>query len=405
MFFLCAAFAFLLRATISPQLMNMVVPYSTDGGSLPEKLHPGTYAIFLLLAAIFITQPILLKGEEVRLFKATIRYSILNLLIVPFLFITGRAGSAGFIIDTYLVSCAAALIMLCFNDAQRRALGNVILVMFVLSAIIGTAEAITHHRFLPYTLRELEFRPIGLSSHPLALGAFSATAIGFVAVTRWPVWVRALCILILFIGTAASGARAALLLAVCEILILLVLQPWPNLSSRHQRKAKFAVILLTVAGGAALVAVLSSAGFLSRFGNTIFDENYMARVTIYQIFQLVSWKEIMFGMNVTDLLMMVNKKLNLPYIESAPVVITLLFGLPIALVFAAGFFGFFFRLLVNAPRASCIAAIVFLLTALSNNALSSKAPDVMLVVILLLAYRNPDPASMAGASRSVRPSR
>ncbi|MGB3391621.1 MAG: hypothetical protein WBA88_27015, partial [Pseudaminobacter sp.] len=62
MFFLCAAFAFLLRATISPQLMNMVVPYSTDGGSLPEKLHPGTYAIFLLLAAIFITQPILLKG-------------------------------------------------------------------------------------------------------------------------------------------------------------------------------------------------------------------------------------------------------------------------------------------------------------------------------------------------------
>ncbi|TJW31518.1 MAG: hypothetical protein E5X59_37160, partial [Mesorhizobium sp.] len=44
LFFLCTAFAFLLRFTVSPQIMNMVVDYTADGGSFYEKLHFGTYA-------------------------------------------------------------------------------------------------------------------------------------------------------------------------------------------------------------------------------------------------------------------------------------------------------------------------------------------------------------------------
>jgi len=389
--FLGAAFAFLLRATISPQLMNMVVSYSTEGGSFPEKLHVGTYAIFLLLAVIFATRPVRLEGDEIRLFKATLCYSALLSLLMPYLAVMGRAGSAGFIIDSYLVACATAMIMLSLSEEARRGLGNVILAMVVLSAIIGTTEALTQHRFLPYPLKELQFRPIGLSSHPLALGALCTTAIGFVALTRWRIWVRALCIFVLFVGVAASGARAALLLAVGEILLLLLFVPWPDLSPRHQRQAKLVVTIGTLAGGATLISVLFSAGLLSRFSGTIFDENYFARIKIYEVFQFVSWKDILLGINVGDLLKIVNEKLDLPYIESTPVVITLLFGLPIALVFAGGFFWFLLQLLRNTPRAARIAAVASLAAALSNNAFSSKSPDIVLLVILLLAYRNPSP--------------
>ncbi|WP_210164506.1 VpsF family polysaccharide biosynthesis protein [Mesorhizobium sp. L103C131B0] len=390
LFFLLAAFAFLLRSTISPQLMNMVMSYSTEGGSFPEKLHIGTYAIFLLLVVIATTRPIRLEGDEVRLFKATLLYSLLLLWLVPYLFVIGRAGSAGFIIDSYLVSCAAAMIMLALGDHVRRALGNVIVGMIVLSAIIGTIEAVTQHRFLPYPLVELDFRPIGLSAHPLALGALCTTAIGFVALTRWRIWVCALCIFILFIGTAASGARTALLLACGEILFLLVFLPWPDLSPRHQRQAKLLVLMLTLAGGAILIAILFSAGLLDRFSNTLFDQNYDARVKIYDVFKFVEWRDILLGMNPNELLKIVNEKLNLPFIESTPVVLTLLFGLPIALLFAFAFFRFLFKLLRNTPRAAHIAAAASILAALSNNALSSKAPDIMLLVILLLAYRKPD---------------
>ncbi|MER8529434.1 VpsF family polysaccharide biosynthesis protein [Mesorhizobium sp. M0814] len=387
LFFLCAAFALLLRFTVSPQVMNMVVDYTAQGGSFYEKLHFGTYAIILLLPIVLFSRPFLLHGDEIGIFKALIRYSVLMFALVPYLFVTGRAGSSGFIIDTYLVAGATGLLMLALNAEVRRALGDVVLGMAILSAVIGTIEAVTQHRLLPYGLNELQFRPTGLSAHPLALGALCATTIGFVPLTHWRIWARVMAIFLLFIGCAASGARAALMLATGEILILLLFVPWPGLSLKYERQAKFVVLMFTVTGGAVLVAVLFAGGLLNRFSNTIFDENFMARVTIYQVFGLVSWNDILFGMNVDDLLAIVRQKLHLPYIESAPVVIILLFGLPIALLFTALIFWFVFRLLRGAPLPARIGTITFLLAALSNNALSSKTPDMTIIVVLLLAYR------------------
>lgn len=402
LFFLCAAFAFLLRFTVSPQVMNMVVDYTAQGGSFYEKLHFGTYAIFLLLAFVLFSRPFLLRGDEIGLFKALMRYSALMFALVPYLFITGRAGSSGFIIDTYLVAGAAGLLMLALNADVRRALGDVVLGMAMLSAVIGTIEALTQHRLLPYGLNELQFRPTGLSAHPLALGALCATAIGFVPLTHWRIWVRVTAILVLLVGCAASGARAALILAALETLILLLFVPWPRLTPKHQRQAKSVVLLFALAVGAVLVTVLVSGGLLNRFSKTIFDENFMARVTIYQVFGLVSWKDILFGMNVDDLLAIVNEKLHLPYIESAPVVIVMLFGLPIALLFTALIFWFIFRLLRGAPMPAWIGTLTFLLASLSNNALSSKTPEITIIVVLLLAYRNP-PVAAASAAVAARP--
>lgn len=406
LFFLCAAFAFLLRFTVSPQLMNMVVNYTADRGSFYEKLHFGTYAIFLLLPVVLFSRPFLLRSDEIGTFKAVLLYSVLIFALVPYLFITGRAGSSGFLIDTYLVAGAAGLLMLALNPQVRRALGDVVLGMLILSAVIGIGEAVTQHRLLPYGLTELQFRPIGLSMHPLALGGLCATAIGFVALTRWRIWVRVLSIFILFVGCAASGARAALILTVCEILILLLFVRWPRLTLEHERRAKVVVLLFTLAGGVMMVAGMFSSGLLNRFGNTIFDENFMARVTIYQVFNFVSWKDILFGMNVDDLLKIVNEKLGLPYIESAPVVIIMLFGLPIALLFTTLIFWFIFRLLRGAPLPAWIGTITYLLAALSNNALSSKTPEIAIIVVLLLAYRTSSEArpSVAFETRPEQPS-
>ncbi|TIU25667.1 MAG: hypothetical protein E5W53_09165, partial [Mesorhizobium sp.] len=88
LFFLCAALAFLLRFTVSPQIMNMVVDYTADGGSFYEKLHFGTYAIFLLLPFVLFSRPFLLQGDEIGIFKALLLYSALIFAPVPYLFIT-----------------------------------------------------------------------------------------------------------------------------------------------------------------------------------------------------------------------------------------------------------------------------------------------------------------------------
>lgn len=384
--FLAAAFALLIRINLSPQLLNRFVSYTEEGGAFLEKLHVGTYAIFLLLPLALFARPFTLRGDEIGKFRALLRFSVLMAALVPYLFLTGRAGSSGFVIDTYLVGSAAAMIVLTFDDRARRVLGDFVIGMLILSAVIGTVEAVTQHRLMPYDMLELQFRPTGLSMHPLALGALCATAIGFVVLARWPVWTRVLAVLVLFIGCAASGARFALLLTGVEIMALVLFTQWRGLSPRHALQAKLVVSLITLVLAVVLVGVMYSGGLLDRFGQSLFDENFMARITIYQVFSHVSWRDIMFGMNVQDLLGIVNDKLHLPYIESAPVVIILLFGLPVALFFTGLIAWILLRMLRNAPRAAWIGTITYLLTALSNNALSSKNPEIVIVLVLLLAY-------------------
>jgi hypothetical protein len=383
---LAAAVAFLLRFGLSPQLMDRVVGYTTPGGAFYEKLHFGTDAIFIVCIAAFIVRPVRLWGEDIRTFSALLRYCLLVAALVPYLVIAGRAGSAGFVIDTYLVAGAAGLLMLTFDAARRRLLGDTVVVMILVSAILGIVEAISHHRILPYDLVELEFRPIGLTVHPLAQGALCATGIGFAAASRWRLWLRIAAIAILFIGCATSGARIALLVSVAEIIALIVLLRWPGLSRRHQWQAKGAVLLFVTVAGAALAAAMFAAGLLNRFGQSLFDENFMARVTIYRVFDYVGWKEILFGMRADDLLAIVHEQLHLPAIESAVVVIVLLFGIPLTLLFVMLVGWMFYRLLRHAPMAAWIGTITFLLAAVTNNTLSSKTPEIAMLFVLLLAY-------------------
>lgn len=369
-------------------MMNLVVEYTTDIGAFYEKLHFGTYAVFLLLPFVLFSRPFQLRADEIGKFQALVRYCALMIALVLFLFFTGRAGSSVFLIDTYLVTGAAGLIMLALNTQVRRILGDVTLAVMILSAFVGTIEALTRHRIMLYEAVELQFRPVGLSEHPLALGAWCATGIGFVVLARWPTWVRVASIFMLFIGAAASGARMALLVTVVEIFVIIAFVPWPRLSRRHERQAKLFVLLATAAIGTLLFAILFAAGLLSRFSTTLFDDNFFVRVSIYDVFKYVSFEQIMFGMDGTELVRIVTEKLHLPTIESAQVVILLLFGLPLALLFAWLVSWMLWRMLRHAELGAWIGVAAALAAALSNNTLSSKTPMVMMMVVLVLAYNS-----------------
>jgi len=386
LFFVLTVVAFTLRFCFSPEMMNALVDYTSDtGGALYEKLHFGTYAIFALLPLVLFTRPIFLRGDEIAKFRDLVRYCGMMVLLIVFMIATGRSSSSGFFIDTYLVAGVAGLVVLAQNAGMRRRLGDVVLAISIISALMGLFEAATHTRILPYAANEEVFRPTGLSDHPLTLGMICAASIGFVALTRWPVWVRVVTILILFIGTAASGARFALLLAGAEVLVLLVTVPW-GLSPAAERTAKFAALLLTLLAGAGLIAVLAAGGFLSRFSDGVVDENFYARTNIYKIFDYVTWQEILFGGDLNAILKIVNEKLKLPYIESTPVYLTFQVGAILALIFAGVVFWMFWRLLRHQARPAWIGTAIFLAAALSNNTLSSKTPVVTIFVVLLVCY-------------------
>lgn len=388
LFLLLTILAFAIRFCVSPEMMNQVMEYTTKLGSFYEKLHLGTYAIFILLPVMLLSRPIYLRGRDIRRFKDLLRYGILIALMMVLMLGLGRSSAAGLLLDTYLVAAAAGLIVLSMNPDMRRIVGDAVISMSLLSAAIGIVEFATRTRLSPYALNEDTFRPTGLADHPLTLGLMCAATIGFVMMTTWKPWVKIAAIGLLFIGTATAGARFALLLASAEIVALVLLVPWTKLSPKHERQAKVAVLLMVLALGVALFAVLAAGGALSRFSGGIVDENFFARTDIYKIFDLVSWRDIVFGADLDGILQIVNEKLKLPFIESAPVYLTFLFGAPIAIGFAILGFWLFFRLLQYVARPAWIGTAVFFAAALSNNTLSSKTPVVAIFIVLIVAYAN-----------------
>jgi hypothetical protein len=225
-----------------------------------------------------------------------------------------------------------------------------------------------------------------------------AASIGFVLMTSWKPWLKIAAVGVLFIGTATAGARFALLLASAEIVAAVLIVPWTKLTPRHERQAKVAVLLIVVALGVALFAVLAAGGALSRFSSGIVDENFFARTDIYKIFGMVEWRDIVFGADLDGILKIVNDKLKLPFIESAPVYLTFLFGAPVAIGFAIALFWLFLRMLQHVARPAWIGTAVFFTAALSNNTLSSKTPVVAIFLVLIVAYANVVPAKRPTAS-------
>ena len=370
-------------------MLNLVMDYSLEGGSFYEKFHIGTYAVLLLLPVVLITRPLRLWGDEIGKFRALLRFSVIITVLTAYLFAAGRGGSSGFVLDSYLTGAVAGMIALALGRDARRSLGELILWIMIASAVLGIIEALLDRHLLPSDLMEEEFRPLGLTSHPLALGALCALSIGFVALSRWRLWLRAAAILVLYLGCAASGARFALLAASVQVVALLLFVPWGRLSPSAERRAKFAALIGTIGLGTVLIAVLSAGGLLNRFRDTIFDQSFMARVTIYQIFEHVTPRQILFGMDVNDLVALVIEKLGIDFIESTPVFLIMVFGLFAALVFVAAVILMLRRLLQGARRPAVIATVTYLIVSLSNNALSTKSPDLLILTVLLLAFAAP----------------
>ena len=158
-------------------------------------------------------------------------------------------------------------------------------------------------------------------------------------------------------------------------------------------------IMLALAGVLAvmgLVAVMFAAGALSRFDNSIVDQSSLARVSIYGVFDYLTWNEFLFGGDITRIQRIARDVFGLPYIESSFVVFTVQFGLVGAILFGAVLANLF-RALLKGARWNVIAGtVIFFTLSLSNNALSAKSADILMMTLLIMGCKAAAPrASIA----------
>ena len=380
----------ILRAVLTDPLLNGFINYSGEGGSLIEKIHPATYGMLILLFVTLTRVRIVLNRVEARLILPLFLFIGLIFGLVILLQIMGRSVSVGYLIETYIAGCLIAFFMFAFQPEQRRMIGNAILIYIVVNAMLAILEKVAGQRLLPYPYAEISFRPTALTSHPLVIGLINSGAVVFILATRWRAAIKGAALLIVIMGTFAAGARTGAILSTLAVIAALTLTEMPGRSASERatwRAILFGSILIA---GPILLVIADQAGFLERFYGGYIDENAHARIDVYQVFDWVSWGDILIGRDIIEIKKMVMDRLNI-LVESSVVVFVFQFGLFGALAFAGMLLWSLLRLAARADPRAYIAVLAFLMVAMSNDSLSGKHWYITMMFLLLIAFRDDRP--------------
>jgi hypothetical protein len=388
LFIAFAAFV-MLRIGLNALILNQFMNYTTLEGSTIEKINPAFYGIALIAAALMLGYRIELSALDLGILRAIIIFIGGIAALLAMLAISGLNTSAGYIIDTYVTACMAAFIMMAMPQAYRSQLAALIIFFLVVCAGVAIAEFALKVRFLPYPGGESVFRPTGLSDHPLQLGRWCVMGITFMGVVRWPPSIRLAAIAVLFVGCLASGARIATMAAGLACLVVLSAGPLGGRSRADILQRKLMVLILSIVIVAGIIAGMFMIGALDRFEGGLADQSALARVNIYGVFDYLTWHEILFGTDILHVQRIANDVFGIPYIESSFVVFTVQFGLIGAIVFAALLANLFRALLKRRSAIMVFATLTFFVLALSNNGLSVKSPDILMIMLLIMC----DPGS------------
>jgi hypothetical protein len=383
------ATAVIIRLFIPTQVMDLVVHYSTLGGSVLEKVHPGAYAIFALSALIIFSQEYTPSRRDSRVARGSNALIIAIATASTLGLVTGHAQGVSYLLDSLILGPLICLSMLRLSDANKFRLLPFLLLLLAANDVVLFAEFATHKRVLLYNYEEPYFRPTAFLGHPLVNGLINATAISFVWVTQWSN-ARKLAFTLFFLAASyAAGARmASIFSTICAIVCV-----WIELG-RSTRKGKIdegALITIAIVSLGALLVVITVVvltGLADRLVSNGFfeDGSSQSRFTIYRVLDYMTGQQLLFGISRDWAVYITTQVINLPRSESPIVDFVVEFGI-IGATILVGSLAYFFWSISNVSRNAFIivGTMIFVATSSTNNTFSSKGPHMAIFAALLMS--------------------
>jgi hypothetical protein len=413
-----ALIAVAIEFCISAKLLTWVgIPYSTEGGAFPLKIHPGTYV--LLFA--FLTQ---CAGESRPngvfsamigrdRFLAAFLGSILVCLVYALL-TTGRSNVI-VLIDTFLPAGLLASIMQTGSERDLTALRRLMQWGVAINAILGLGEAAAHENMIPLYLDHgeyrdsiEEFRPTALYDHPLTAGVM--TMIGFALPPKW-LYFRIPYTLLLMAAMLAFGGRMSVVALLISWLVIACISLGRSVLRRDPRALHLLISMLSVfLAGGPLIAAAFYAGLGTRLaGHLYWDPSAQVRLAQWHLLGEMNSSQLIFGAERKDLLDLLNP-LRLTYglqvIENFWLLMFVTLGLAGFSVFLTGFLS----LLTWCWKCSGLRARVLLVAvvfvASTSNSLGRKS-TLLVGLIAAISSLSVRPVARAGqvwAGQRARPS-
>jgi len=369
-------------------LVTVGIPYNVPGGSLLLKFHPASYLI--LLAFMLLLKD---AAERRRLSLAMQELPILGVypivLIVVMAYTTARFGPSGvgFYIDTFFIAAVLGLVLSTRSDAVNRRMFIWIVILTTLGSVLALVESATQWRMLPYLLdgepaKEDFFRSAALSAHPLE-GAQRTLVVLFSA---WvlPQAYRAPVMALLFLSLLAYGSRTAFVIAGAFLALgglVLVIR------SALARQLNPRWLLIGMLMGTILVTSSIFLAWRLDLGTRIFEKLYIddsavSRLASIQLLEELDPEQLLLGAGADGVTALMLARRGWFNIENFWIVLLIQLGVFMFLILAPALLGFFYRLAWRGPPAVRLAALVYLVAASSNDALSHKTPNLALVVAI-----------------------
>lgn len=397
--FLAFAISVIVRFSIPENLLNTFEHYSSNdtfsaGGSIFEKIHPGSYGI--LLVAILMTPRILALWTKDRngILTSMVAFAAAIFSVIVITIFTGQTASIGYLIDSTFVACAASATALCFSSYQRRILGTALLGIILVSSVMAIAEFFLKTHFLPRTLYTVDdlvsMRASGLFNHPLMLGLANVVAIPILFLTNWTRLTKAAALIVLIFGIFAAGARAATIVAILAICAELIFANASRSGLRNIIAERIMLIIGILVLAPIVWFIASSLGLTERLQQEgLVDDSTLTRLVIFQVFSLLNWNELIWGIGNFTLFKLSVFGLNIGSVENSLIVYIFQFGIIGASLLIGGLLYALFILGRHTPLELKIAIFAFLVVAFANNTLSSKSPALLLIFMVAIAFREP----------------
>jgi hypothetical protein len=308
---LLAVAAIAVEFSVSANLLTWVgVPYVTEGGSLPMKIHPGTY----LLCAAFVVKVgsqdrpnktvwVLAGGDG----KLAVYFGCLATCLV-FMALTTGTGNVVVLLDTFLPAGMLACIVRDATCEELSLLQGVFRCGVCINGLIALGEAAAHATLMPLYLNgseyhaiDGEFRPTALYDHPLTGGVM--TLMGLAQAPRARFW-RTLYVALASAALIAFGGRVAVAAALASVAFL----AGKTFIVRVLRRDRMALRLLLTYGVSAAVclamtAIACEAGFGERLLRHLYwDPSAQVRLAQWSLLSELTRWQVLFGTPRDDLL-------------------------------------------------------------------------------------------------------
>lgn len=377
-----------LRIFVSNPLLSSFTNYTSQGGSVVEKFHPGTYLVFL--AVILRLSNRMRFAMPKAVFEASAWFLICIGTLAYFQMIRFGIGSLAYLVETFLIAVIAGLFIANASRVLAEACLKLLVLAVAINAVLAILEYITRSHLLPFTGMEFTyFRSYSLFGHPLN----NALITGFVSVFvlrnrlagNWSFAYFVLCIVALMTFGGRSALAVSVGAALLETVWILVLGVWRG-------KAKFSALALiplgaVVALSAAVYALLETPlGERFRGMSDLSDNSFAARLNVLSIYDMMTWNERLWGISASLKSALIDQNPYFNTIENFWIDMSISFGLVPFVVFACFFLWFVFATCWRTGRSTLSALAVFLIVASSNNALSIKTPVFLIFIIMIIAY-------------------